>query len=153
MKKHCETLLSCPPKHRPIALFWPVGYCKDRAHPDLRRKKAGLQASSLLERVVMSSGNFTAIILLLNNRKTYKHALNGNCNCILFTKLPWSGDSKRIFQSSSEAATCPSTHLSTTHIGEAFTLPLFIAKTSSRKIVFTNFYGLWFDLTGNQTRV
>ena len=114
-------------------------------------KKQRLQASSMLERVVMSSGNFTAIFLLRNNRKTYKHALNGNCNCILFTKLPWSGDSKRIFQSSSEAATCPSTHLSTTHIGEGFTLPLFIAKTSSRKIVFTNFYGFWFDLTGNQT--
>ena len=30
-----------------------------------------------------------------------------NCNYILFTKLPWPGDSKGIFRSSSQAATCP----------------------------------------------
>ena len=31
------------------------------------------------------------------------------CNCIyiLFTKLPWPGDSERTFQSSSQATTCP----------------------------------------------
>ena len=30
-----------------------------------------------------------------------------NCNYILFTKLPWSGDSEGTFRSSSQAATCP----------------------------------------------
>ena len=44
-------------------------------------KKQRLQASSLLVRVVLSSGNFTATFLLHNNRKAYKHAINGNCNC------------------------------------------------------------------------
>ena len=32
---------------------------------------------------------------------------NCNCNYILFTKLPWPGDSERTFRSSSQAATCP----------------------------------------------
>ena len=32
---------------------------------------------------------------------------NCNCNYILFTKLPWPGDSEGTFQSSSQAATCP----------------------------------------------
>ena len=32
------------------------------------------------------------------------------CNCILFTKLPRSGDSEGTFWSSSQAATCPSVH-------------------------------------------
>ena len=104
-------------------------------------------------RVVLSSGNFTATFLLHNNRKTYKHVINGNCNCILFTKLPWTGDSKRIFQFASQAPNSPSTHLSTTHSGEGFTQSLFIAKLPSRKIVLTNFYGLWFHPTGNRTRV
>ena len=30
-----------------------------------------------------------------------------NCNYILFTKLPWPGDSEGTFWSSSQAATCP----------------------------------------------
>ena len=30
-----------------------------------------------------------------------------NCNYILFTKLPWPGDSEGTFRSSSQAATCP----------------------------------------------
>ena len=30
-----------------------------------------------------------------------------NCNYILLTKLPWPGDSKGTFWSSSQAATCP----------------------------------------------
>ena len=30
-----------------------------------------------------------------------------NCNYILFTKLPWPGDSKGTFRFSSQAATCP----------------------------------------------
>ena len=32
---------------------------------------------------------------------------NYNCNYILFTKLPWPGDSEGTFRSSSQAATCP----------------------------------------------
>ena len=30
-----------------------------------------------------------------------------NCNYILFTKLPWPGESEGTFRSSSQAATCP----------------------------------------------
>ena len=41
-----------------------------------------------------------------------------SCNYILFTKLPWPGDSERTFRSSSQAA-----HLSTTH-GGGFILSL-----------------------------
>ena len=33
--------------------------------------------------------------------------LDCNCNYILFTKLPWPGDSERTFWSSSQATTCP----------------------------------------------
>ena len=33
--------------------------------------------------------------------------MTGNCNYILFTKLPWPGDSEGTFRSSSQAATCP----------------------------------------------
>ena len=33
-----------------------------------------------------------------------------NCNYILFTKLPWPGDSEGTFRSSSQAATCPSVY-------------------------------------------
>ena len=32
------------------------------------------------------------------------------CNYILFTKLPWPGDSEMTFRSSSQAATCPSVY-------------------------------------------
>ena len=32
---------------------------------------------------------------------------NCDCNYILFTKLPWPGDSEGTFRSSSQAATCP----------------------------------------------
>ena len=32
---------------------------------------------------------------------------NCNCNYIIFTKLPWPGDSEGTFRSSSQAATCP----------------------------------------------
>ena len=38
-----------------------------------------------------------------NNTKQY----NCNCNYILFTKLPWPGDSEGTFRSSSQVATCP----------------------------------------------
>ena len=41
-------------------------------------------------------------------RQMWKHnEINCNCNYILFTKLPWPGDSERTFRSSSQAATCP----------------------------------------------
>ena len=33
--------------------------------------------------------------------------MNFNCDYILFTKLPWPGNSKGTFRSSSQAATCP----------------------------------------------
>ena len=33
-----------------------------------------------------------------------------NCNYILFTKLPWPGDSEGTFRSSSQAATCASVY-------------------------------------------
>ena len=36
-----------------------------------------------------------------------KKSNNCNCNYILFTKLPWPGDSEKTFRSSSQAATCP----------------------------------------------
>ena len=35
---------------------------------------------------------------------------NSNCNYILFTKLPWPGDSEGTFRSSSQAATCSSVY-------------------------------------------
>ena len=35
---------------------------------------------------------------------------NCNCNYILFTKLPWPGDSEGTFRSSSQAATCSSVY-------------------------------------------
>ena len=38
---------------------------------------------------------------------TYGNICNCNCNYILFTKLPWPGDSEGTFRSSSQAATCP----------------------------------------------
>ena len=40
-----------------------------------------------------------------------------NCYYILFTKLPWPGDSKGTFRSSSQAATCPPVY----HTGGGFT--------------------------------
>ena len=38
---------------------------------------------------------------------TIRLAITCNRNYILFTKLPWPGDSKGTFRSSSQAATCP----------------------------------------------
>ena len=38
----------------------------------------------------------------------FLHSFNCNyCNYILFTKLPWPGDSEGTFRSSSQTATCP----------------------------------------------
>ena len=38
----------------------------------------------------------------------YKYYSKCNCSYILFSKLPWPGDNKGIFPSSSQAASCPS---------------------------------------------
>ena len=68
---------------------------------------------------------------------------------ILFTKLPWPGDSKEtflVFQSSCHLPTC------LPHTVEASQCP-FNCWMSSRKAVNTNFYNFWFDQTGNRTRV
>ena len=40
----------------------------------------------------------------------FSHTVITNCNYILFTKLPWPGDSEMTFRSSSQAATCPSVY-------------------------------------------
>ena len=54
---------------------------------------------------------------------------NCNCNYILFTKLPWPGDSEGTFRSSSQAAT--PAHLSTTH-GGGSTLSLFVKRQAKK---------------------
>ena len=43
----------------------------------------------------------------------FNHVCIANCNCnyILFTKLPWPGDSEWAFRFSSQAATCPPVYL------------------------------------------
>ena len=66
------------------------------------------------------------------------------CNYNLYTKLPWPGDSKRTFRSPSQAATC---------LLHAMEASRSYCWTSSRKAVNSNFYGLWFDSTGNRTQV
>ena len=70
---------------------------------------------------------------------------------ILFAKLPWPGDSKETFQSSSQVATCP-VPTCLPHTVEASHCP-FNCWTSSREAVNPNFYSLWLDSTGNQTLV
>ena len=65
---------------------------------------------------------------------------NCNCNYILFTKLPWPGDSEITFWSSSQAATCPSVYHTRWRQHCSFN-----CWTSSRAAVNTNFYSLWFD--------
>ena len=84
----------------------------------------------------------------INYRACHCYRLNCYCNCnhILFTKLPWPGDSEGTFWSSSQAATC------LPHTAEASHCP-FICWTSSREAVNTNFYDLLFDPTVNRTRV
>ena len=67
----------------------------------------------------------------------------------LFTKLPWPGDSEMTFRSSSQAATYPSVYHTRWRL---HAVPL-NCWTSSREAVNTNFYSLWFDSTGNRTRV
>ena len=70
-------------------------------------------------------------------------------NCILFTKLPWSGDSEGIFsvfESSCLMLAC------LPHTLDALHSP-FNCRTSIREGVNTNFYSLWFDPTWNRTEV
>ena len=40
------------------------------------------------------------------NLTTNENTINCDCNYILFTKLPWPGDSEGTFQFSSQAPTC-----------------------------------------------
>ena len=63
--------------------------------------------------------------------------------------MPWLGDSEGSFRSSSQAATCP--HVYHTW-WDLHTVP-FNCWTSSREAVNSNFYSLWFDPTGNRTKV
>ena len=67
-------------------------------------------------------------------------------NYISFTMLSWLGNTEGTFRSSSQATTC------LPHTMEASHCP-FNCWMSSRKVVNTNFYSLWFDPTGNRTRV
>ena len=66
------------------------------------------------------------------------------CNYILFTKLPWPGDSEGTLMFSSQAATCPHVYH---RLWRLHTVPL------TAEHLNTNFYSLWFDPTGNRTRV
>ena len=59
---------------------------------------------------VRCDGAFSATVCMNAAIKLWQlELLNCNCNCnyILYTKLPWPGDSERTFRSSSQAATCP----------------------------------------------
>ena len=70
------------------------------------------------------------------------------CNYIFFTKLPWPGDSEGTFRSSSQAATCPSVYHTRWRL---HTVPL-IAERQAGSCEY-QFFSLWFDSTGNRTRV
>ena len=69
------------------------------------------------------------------------------CNYILFTELPWPGDSEGTFRSSSQAATCPPVY----HTRRRLYTVHFNAECQEN-FVNTNFYNLWFDPTRNRTR-
>ena len=97
----------------------------------------------MISYVFCFSKNFTLKPILPFLTKSVE---NCNRNYILFTKLPWSGDSEGTFRSASQAATCMP------HMAEASHCP-FNCCTSSREAVNTNFYSVWFDPTGNRTRV
>ena len=55
---------------------------------------------------------YTMVWRFCSNRLKRRSASTNICNCnyILFTKLPWPGDSERTSRSSSQAATCPSVY-------------------------------------------
>ena len=71
------------------------------------------------------------------------------CNYILFTELPWPGDSEGTFRSSSQAATCPSVYHTRWRL---HTVP-FNAERQAGEAVNTNFCSLWFDPTESRTQV
>ena len=72
-----------------------------------------------------------------------------NCNYILFSKLPWPGDSEGTFWSSSQPATCPPVY----HTRRRLHIVPLIPERQAGKLVNTNFHSVWFDPTGNRTRV
>ena len=53
--------------------------------------------------------NSVMLITLIRSSSDIRFRTNSVCNCnyILFTKLPWPGDSEGTFWSSNQAATCP----------------------------------------------
>ena len=68
-------------------------------------------------------------------------------NYILFTKLPWQGDSEGTLQSSSRAATC----LPHTVEASQITLALLMLSVKLGSCVYQLYYSLWLDPTGNRT--
>ena len=77
--------------------------------------------------------------------------MNCNCNCnyIFIHQVALARRQRRdlsVFESSCHLPIC------LPHTMEASHCP-FNCRTSSREAVNTNFYGLWFDSTGNRTRV
>ena len=54
---------------------------------------------------------------------------NCNCNYILFTKLPWPGDSEGAFRLSSQAATCPPVYHKRRRL---HTVPLFAERQAGK---------------------
>ena len=77
---------------------------------------------------------------------TVRFFCNCNCNYILFTKLPWSGDSEGTFRSSSQAATFPPVYHTRRRLHT-------VSLIAERQAVNTNFCSLWFDPTGKRTQV
>ena len=71
-----------------------------------------------------------------------------SCNFMLFIKLHWPGDSEGTFRSRVKLppVQCPP------H-GGGFTLSFLMLNGQRKEAVNTKFYSLWFDPTGNQTRV
>ena len=58
--------------------------------------------------VIGSPGKYNPKNMLAHSSKSItENIIYCNCNYIVFTKLPWPGDSEGTFQSSSQAATCP----------------------------------------------
>ena len=77
----------------------------------------------------------------------YRNTFHCNCNCILFTKLPWPGDSEVC----DLRVKLPPTHLSITHSGN-FTLSFLMLNVKQGSREYIKFYSLWFDPTGNRPR-
>ena len=70
-------------------------------------------------------------------RHTYRNiARDRNYNYNLFTNFPWPGNSEGTFRSLSHAATCP---------------PVYPTRRRLHTPLY--FYNVWFDPTGNRTRV